>query len=394
MDMAEVGRLLPMHLALDHAGRISGCGPTLQKLIGPARHFDEAFELHRPHPGDAAPLDALSRAAHGGERVFLRLLRQPQTVLRGHGAIAHGQILLDLGFGIGLADAVRQFNLTDADFSPADLVMEILFLHEANAAVRGALSDYNMQLDTQRKAAESKAFTDALTGLANRRGLAAALEAAMRAARPDAEGQGRRARDQGDFALLHLDLDGFKAVNDTYGHPAGDLVLQHVADVLRAETRAGDTVARPGGDEFVLLLPGLESPAALDSLSRRIITLIEAPITVPEGVVRISASIGIVVSGDYGTGRLEEMAADADAALYAAKRGGRGRSCRRSDRGDGWAATLTRAEAVETGDGKVVALSPRVWPAGSVEGAGQPQGLRTPDTAGKMPLCDNPGDDM
>lgn len=329
LEMADVGRLLPMYLALDADGAISGCGPTLRKLIGPARSFAEVFALHRPQARDDGPLAALRRAAQGGERVFLRLTRQPQTILRGHATVSRlGHVLLDLGFGIGLTDAVRRFGLTDADFSPADLVMEMLFLHEANTAVLGALSDYNLHLDEERRQAESRAFADALTGLVNRRGLNAALETAMRSARSGAEPRaGRRAEDRSGFSILHLDLDGFKAVNDSFGHPAGDHVLQHVAEVLRAETRAGDSVARPGGDEFVLVLPGLVAFAALQSLSQRIIARIEEPIPVEGGTVRISASIGIAVSRDYPADRLDRMMADADAALYMAKRTGRGRSC-------------------------------------------------------------------
>ena len=323
-----VGRLLPLHLTLDSEGAIAGCGPTLRKLIGSARHFDDAFDLQRPHAGEEGAAAALSAAARRGDRVFLRLAQPPFTVLRGHGTpLPRGGALFDFGFGIGVAEAVQTFGLTDADFAPADLVMELLFLHEANSAVLSALSNDNAALDEQRQEAEERADTDPLTGLANRRGLAAAQDLAHRPLRGCANA--RRGADRPGFSVLHIDLDGFKAVNDRHGHAAGDLVLQQVAAILRDETRSGDTVARPGGDEFVLLLPGMVASGAVDRLARRIIERIEAPIEVATGAaVQISASIGVAVSPDYDANDLGAMEAEADAALYAAKRQGRGRHCR------------------------------------------------------------------
>lgn len=329
LDAGTVGLLLPMHLMLDDEGAIAGCGPTLRKLIGTTRRFEEAFDLQRPHAGDGAAAIALAAAARDGARVFLRLARPPFTVLRGHGTpLPGGGALFDFGFGIGVAEAVQRFGLTDADFAPADLVMELMFLHEANTAVLAALARDNADLDEQRQEAESRAFTDPLTGLANRRGLAAAI-GKLRGA---ASGAGlRRGADCGGFAVLHLDLDGFKGVNDRHGHAAGDLVLQRVAAILRDETRTGDMVARPGGDEFVLVLPGMVSACALDRLARRIIERIEAPIPLAdEAEVRISASIGVAASTDYALDRLDEMEVEADEALYAAKRAGRG--CHRRTR--------------------------------------------------------------
>lgn len=331
LDAGAVARLLPLHLTLDDEGGIAACGPTMRKLIGPARRFEDAFDLQRPHAGDGDAAAALAAAARGGERVFLRLAQPPFTVLRGHGTpLPGGGALFDFGFGIGVAEAVQKFGLTDADFAPADLVMELLFLHEANAAVLGALARDNADLDEQRQAAESQAFTDPLTGLANRRGLAAARESVLSGLRSRAAGHGHR-RDTArcGFAVLHLDLDGFKGVNDRHGHAAGDHVLQRVAAILREETRSGDAVARPGGDEFVLVLPGMVSAAALDRLACRIIERIEAPILLDDGSeVGISASIGMAVSTDFAEGELAGMEAAADEALYAAKRAGRGRCCR------------------------------------------------------------------
>lgn len=320
-DAETVARLLPMHMILDPDGTVLCAGPTLRKLIGAGRRLDDIADLQRPFPagsGPGAAMRALVGAARSGERIFLRLRGPRPLVLRGHAAnLAGGRLLFNLGFGIGLVEAIEGFGLTDADFAPEDLAMELLFLHEANRAVMAEMAGANTRLDARRRKAELQAFTDPLTGLANRRGHELAMQLAM--ARLEADDSARQ-----DFALAHLDLDHFKQVNDSLGHAAGDAVLCHVADVMRAATRAQDTVARIGGDEFVLILPGVTRRAALDSLLSRLIAQIEQPVATPAGTARVSASIGVALSAS-GHGRpVGQIHRDADAALYAAKDAGRG----------------------------------------------------------------------
>ncbi|MFG1610769.1 GGDEF domain-containing protein [Actinoplanes sp. NPDC049265] len=152
-----------------------------------------------------------------------------------------------------------------------------------------------------RRAAE----TDALTGLANRRTAAARLDASVADGRP--------------FALLMVDLDHFKRLNDTYGHQAGDDALRVAADVLRAHCRPGDLVARYGGEEFMVILGRSDRDAAFAHADRLCRAIAAAPSTVP-----ITASIGLAMFPSDGGGEHAILAA-ADAALYRAKAAGRNR---------------------------------------------------------------------
>lgn len=310
--------LLPMHLLMAPDGTVLDMGPTLRKLPGgDAGHV--AGLLADSRPGADGDLAQTIRAAAGtGQRLFLRLIRSPRLTLRGHAVeVAEGALLLNLGFGISLVEAVRQAGLTDRDFAPSELAMELLFLHEANRGVLDELSRFNKKLAAAREAAEIRAHTDALTGLTNRRGLELALATALRQAR-EKKGPG--------FALVHLDLDHFKEVNDRLGHAAGDRLLCDVAGILREAIRSQDTAARIGGDEFVLILRDLDDIGALQRLARRIIARIGRRVRDHPGVAPVSASMGIVLSRGYPDQPAGRILHDADVALYRSKNGGRGRA--------------------------------------------------------------------
>lgn len=160
-------------------------------------------------------------------------------------------------------------------------------------------------------AAETRAVTDPLTQLGNRAGFEVTLTALMN--RQQETGAG--------FALLMMDLDRFKEVNDTHGHPAGDKVLQWVAQWLRQVSRKTDYIARLGGDEFVLLLPEADREAAA-RVAREVVTTVAQPVVVGEDIaVTVSASVGVALSDPHQSeGRLIERA---DRALYQAKQAGR-----------------------------------------------------------------------
>ena len=196
LDGAQLSRLMPMHLRIAPDGRILSAGPTMRKVLpADARRLGDAFALTRPL-SQADDLDTLASAAEDDSRVFLRMTQPPGLTLRGHVVrLAGGVMLLDLGFGIGLPDAVRDLTLTDGDFAPSGLAMELLFLHEANRSVMNELSRFNLRLEEAREAAELQAFTDPLTGLLNRRGLA------WRKLDPD---QRKAVTDQGSASELML----------------------------------------------------------------------------------------------------------------------------------------------------------------------------------------------
>ena len=169
-----------------------------------------------------------------------------------------------------------------------------------------------MLLDQRRlrvEAAHSRSLaeTDPLTGLANRSHLESVMKEQL--ARPRRPG-----------ALLYLDLDRFKPVNDRLGHHAGDLVLVEVAHRLRETVRAGATVARVGGDEFVVVLPDCATPRLV---ANRVVEAVEAPMNIAGESVTVGTSVGIATYPDVAAD-LAGLLRAADGALYEAKRTGRG----------------------------------------------------------------------
>jgi diguanylate cyclase (GGDEF)-like protein len=131
-----------------------------------------------------------------------------------------------------------------------------------------------------------------------------------------------------------MDLDFFKAVNDTLGHAAGDFVLENVGRILREQLRAEDCAARIGGDEFVVVIVGRSDPKSLQSIAERIIARISQPMEFEGQACRVSASIGIVRSTDFAVPEATQLLSTADRALYAAKHAGRGRAVLLVSRGD------------------------------------------------------------
>lgn len=150
--------------------------------------------------------------------------------------------------------------------------------------------------------------SDPLTGLLNRQGLETYLE------------QGHDTHEDG-LALLYIDLDRFKPVNDTYGHPMGDALLQAFAERLRKLVRPTDVVARLGGDEFAIVLPGIRAKPNADAVADKVVAAAGTPFRIGQLELRIGASVGVAMAGNDGWDGLVQRA---DAAVYRAKAAGRG----------------------------------------------------------------------
>lgn len=155
---------------------------------------------------------------------------------------------------------------------------------------------------------------DSLTSLPNRSLLLDRTQMALK----------RIKRFEGLVGLLMIDLDGFKAVNDTLGHHAGDRVLCEVANRITAAVRQTDTVARLGGDEFVVLIPDLHFASEAETIAAKIVSILAAPVDAGSGLVKVSGSVGVCTSSNPETDS-DTLFRFVDAAMYQAKRLGKNR---------------------------------------------------------------------
>ncbi|CAN5835763.1 hypothetical protein BH23ACT5_BH23ACT5_23110 [soil metagenome] len=192
-------------------------------------------------------------------------------------------------------------------FGDNDLkLLETLASQVSVSLQNGRLEDSLLKVTKLKEELHHQALHDGLTGLANRRLLFEAIEEAVAAG-----------ADGDDTALLFLDLDDFKVINDTEGHQAGDELLQMVADRLLATCRSGDTVARLGGDEFAVLLVDLPRPREAEFIAERILETVARPYQLRGRTLWISASLGVAhLAGGVAQ---EELLRRADQSMYTAK---------------------------------------------------------------------------
>lgn len=171
----------------------------------------------------------------------------------------------------------------------------------------------NELLKSQRSQMETLANFDALTGLSNRQFVMQTLRLALASAK----------REQRDFAILFMDLDGFKAVNDSFGHEVGDRLLERVGELLHGELRESDLVARLGGDEFLILLDHEPDTGAAARTADRLIAAVRQPQQIGRWRIQVSASIGIATAKEANYD-LSDIMVHADVAMYQAKQQGKG----------------------------------------------------------------------
>jgi diguanylate cyclase (GGDEF)-like protein len=181
-------------------------------------------------------------------------------------------------------------------------------------AVHDQIDTLFEQLQTQKTEIEQVALYDALTGLPNRTLFAELARSAVASAR----------RDGSQLALLFVDLDRFKAVNDAFGHPGGDHLLRELATRLQASLREADVVCRHSGDEFLVLLHGVRGREVVAATADRLLQALEAPVDIDGREAAITASIGIAIFPDDAADH-ETLVRHADTAMYVAKRLGRDR---------------------------------------------------------------------
>ena len=180
-----------------------------------------------------------------------------------------------------------------------------------------SLQQSNVQLQAANSELQQRAFSDALTGLPNRLLFEDRLNHALMHM-----GRVNQLRVEDRLAVLFIDLDGFKPINDSFGHSAGDAILKAAAERLLSVARESDTVARVGGDEFLLLLEGVVDTADCVQVANRVLRALSQPFDVQGRELQIACSIGIVIHPDQGDA--DKLVANADAAMYAAKRTGGG----------------------------------------------------------------------
>lgn len=246
-------------------------GHTLQELLGPI------YPLNAPY---------IKAALAGREQVFERDIPSP-------------------------AGAVRQ---SLATYTPHVVAGKVIgfFVHVADV---GPLKDLERQLKAAKERAEQLATHDFLTGLPNRVLLFDRISQALAISR----------RRQRMVALLNLDIDGFKKVNDTHGHGIGDRLLVEFSNRMKKSCRESDTLTRLGGDEFLLLAPEVESVTQAETIASHILEKAREPFQLEELSLTTSLSIGIALYPQDGT-TVEALIASSDRALYASKGLGKNRS--------------------------------------------------------------------
>jgi diguanylate cyclase (GGDEF)-like protein/PAS domain S-box-containing protein len=295
------------------------CNTKMEELFGYAPGEIDGLSVQRLYP-DKASWD-LARAETSRDFHAGRISMSEHQLVRKDGSVFWARL------------SGRTFDLSQATGRSVWLVDDVTARREATEAVRRARDELEVRVlertaelaganallqgeIVERRQAEARvhhmAYHDSLTGLPNRALLADRLDRAMLAVQ----------RSDRRLAVMFLDLDRFKTINDSLGHLTGDHLLKEVASRLCRAVRASDTVARLGGDEFVVLVPGIRAPEECTHVAEKIIEALASPFPFEGRMLHITPSIGICMYPDDG-GDVETLMRHADAAMYHAKASGR-----------------------------------------------------------------------
>ena len=290
---------------------------------------DDVVALWMRDPDDPGALLLVSSRGLGGD-LARRLWRVPITgagtpgkALRGDqlvvavpaGSTGHDAELVADGIVTTMAAPVHEAGAVIGSLEVASRHRTRVYSDSDQEVLRVFAEHVSLAVtDAKTHEAMRQAFHDPLTGLASRRLFGENLEHALAAA----------ASDGSRVAVLFVDLDRFKNVNDSLGHAAGDRLLVGVAERVRSCTREGDTAARLGGDEFAVILVDLRDAGPAVLVARRIIAAVREPFVIDGKEVFVDASIGIAINSDA-AGNGQTLLGNADLAMYEAKRNGKGR---------------------------------------------------------------------
>ena len=299
-------------IAVVENGRTLHCNRKMEELFGHGGGSIEGLAVRALYPDEAGWRAAHAQTAH--------------DFAAGRVHMAEYELVRRDGRRFWARLSGRPFDMAERGGRSVWLIDDVTAQKEAADALRRARDELEVRVHertaelqaeiVERRQAEARvhhmAYHDALTGLPNRALLAERLDRALSAAR----------RDGLKLALLFIDLDRFKTINDSLGHATGDHLLKEVARRLCRVVRASDTVARLGGDEFVVLVPGVRVPEECGLVGDKIIDVLAAPVEFEGRTLHITPSIGICVYPDDGDD-VASLMRMADAAMYHAKAAGR-----------------------------------------------------------------------
>lgn len=316
-------RAFPFAFAIDRAKRIVSWGTLLARICPEVVQHPQVDECFTPQKSwlDGCSFDELA-ATQGTLLILQRNADQRMPPLRGQWMQLDENHLVFLGWPwVTSFGQLSDLGVTLSEIPPHNPLVEMLMLLQTNRSamddareLANALKQRREELERANSELAHRAYHDALTGLPNRLMLRDRVEQAI----------ARAQRNQTTLAVLFIDLDRFKAINDTLGHRAGDAVLRGVAQRISEHVRKTDTVAREGGDEFLVLLEQVGTPEQTAAVAGKLLRRLNEPYVIEGRPVHCSGSIGVAMYPEDGHDA-EQLIKHADAAMFDSKGEGRNR---------------------------------------------------------------------